>query len=249
MSDGSWSSVIEGYGERLDALYVQSVRIKCPFMRRRSFEAIEGLKSILQFIIARHKSAPFVPTPLSQAHHYEAKVKNLPLDAVAEKIYEDWLGHSKKQDGKGYYITGRLSEEIYREDCIFDGPDPDMPVQGLRKYLLFASQLFDRKHSRADLTAPLEFDRASGTITAYWRLEGILNLPWHPYVKPWCGRTVYTMGEDNLIARHSEQWDIHVLDAFLSTLIPGLPFGAPAAVPIDDSVDCRPIILHEENIK
>jgi hypothetical protein len=31
-----------------------------------------------------------------------------------------------------------------------------MPVRGLRKYLLSASQLFDNQQSRADLTRPLE---------------------------------------------------------------------------------------------
>lgn len=55
---------------------------------------------------------------------------------------------------------------------------------------------------------------------------GILNLPWHPSVKPWTGKTVYYINNNGLIEKHLEFWDITVLDAFISTLFPSLNYGA-----------------------
>lgn len=218
------------YEQNLDDLYEKSFTIKCPFFRRRAFDTIEAMKRILVFVVARHKSTPLFPNP--RAKLPVTKTSFLPLNEIAAVIHRDWVGRGK---GKGYYITGALTEEIYDEDCIFDGPDPDMPVRGLRKYLLSASQLFDSRKSRADLTRPIEYDNEKGTITAYWRLEGILNLPWHPHVKPWTGSTTYHIdAQSGLVSSHTEVWDISVPDAFISTLFPGQNFGASAANPVND---------------
>mmetsp|Transcript_28536 Transcript_28536/g.47930 ORF Transcript_28536/g.47930 Transcript_28536/m.47930 type:complete len:320 (+) Transcript_28536:75-1034(+) len=239
------------YEEGLDALYEKSFKIKCPFFRRRAFDSIESLKRILFFVVARHKSTPFFPNP--QIKSPIRKIMNLDLDAIAGVIQYDWMGRGNgsgdlpawgmTQTGKGYYITGELSKEIYDEECFFDGPDPDMPVKGLRKYLLSASQLFDRRTSRADLTRALEVNYEESTVTAYWRLEGVLNLPWHPSVKPWTGSTTYIISpETGLVTTHREQWDISVLDAFVSTLLPSLNIGAPAAPSVEHLVIEQPIL-------
>jgi len=193
------------------------------------------MKRILFFIVARHKSTPFFPNPRVQLP--VTKRRHLPLQEIAGIIHQDWMGKRLLQKGKGYYITGALTKDIYDEECIFDGPDPDMPVRGLRKYLLSASQLFDKHKSRADLTRPLEINRDRNTVTAHWRLEGVLNLPWHPQMKPWTGSTTYHIDPaSGLVVNHQEHWDISVPDAFLSTLLPWLRFGAPAAIPVDDLV-------------
>jgi hypothetical protein len=228
-----FQSVAQATEDRLDALYERSFKIKCPFFRRRAFDAVEGLKSVFYFLIVRHKSTPFFPMPTSPGH--AAPKLSLPLDRLASILHGDWMGRGLICDGKGYYVTGRMSKQVYSEDCFFDGPDPDMPVRGLRKYLLSASQLFDKHQSRADLSRPLEIDweaGAHGTVTAYWRLEGVLNLPWHPHFKPWTGHTVYSVDETGLIVSHCESWDISVVDAFVSTLLPNLSIGAPPAPPV-----------------
>ena len=156
----------------------------------------------------------------------DLKSKNLPIDRVAGIICHDWRG-----DGKGYYITGRLTKEIYRNDCLFDGPDPDMPVKGLRKYLSSASQLFDRHHSKAEIF-DISINHDKNEVVVFWRLEGILNLPWHPYVKPWTGTTTYRLDSDNLVYAHVESWDISVTDAFVSVILPNLRYGAAPALPL-----------------
>eukprot|EP00638_Chattonella_subsalsa_P004214 CAMPEP_0117756386 /NCGR_PEP_ID=MMETSP0947-20121206/14047_1 /TAXON_ID=44440 /ORGANISM="Chattonella subsalsa, Strain CCMP2191" /LENGTH=249 /DNA_ID=CAMNT_0005575963 /DNA_START=256 /DNA_END=1005 /DNA_ORIENTATION=- len=236
-------SITSNYDARLDKLYLKSVKIKCPFWRRRAFETIESMKRVLQFVIARHKSTPFCPTPLVNGP--VKKWENLSLSEIASIIHSDWSGigpDGREISGKGYYMTGKLTKEIYDEQCFFDGPDPDMPVTGLRKYLLFAAQLFDQRISRADLVKPIEIDKQSNTITAYWRIEGVLNLPWHPFVKPWTGSTLYKIDSSGLIVEHVEKWDISVIDAFVSTLFPELDFGMPPALPVDSSIDTTPII-------
>lgn len=212
----------------LDNMYSKSLKIKCPFWKRRATDSVDGLAMMVQFVLARHKSLPTLTLPGSQSMAVpgQPKLQDLSMSQIASIIEADWKG------GKGYYITGRLTKEIYRDDCFFDGPDPDMPVVGLRKYIASTAQLFDHKVSRADIIGTLETNEGTRIITVRWRLEGILNLPWHPKLKPWTGSTTYHIDESGLIHKHMETWDISVLDAFASTLFPFLSIGAAPAAPI-----------------
>jgi hypothetical protein len=147
------------------------------------------------------------------------KTKNLSVEEISNILRSDW--RLEQATGKGYYITGRLTSQIYRDDCVFDGPDPDMPVKGLRKYQSAASHLFDRKVSRADVL-DMTVDEKERTVQVAWRLSGILNLPWHPTMKPFTGTTTYYLDEDNLVALHEESWDITATEAFVGVLFPWL---------------------------
>jgi len=113
-----------------------------------------------------------------------------------------------------YYVTGRLTKQIYADDCFFDAPDPDMPVTGLTKYVDAISNLFERKSSQVQLLCIETID--DKTILARWRLEGTLKLPWRPKVKPYTGVTVYHLNEQGLVQRHTELWSITAFDAFVS---------------------------------
>jgi hypothetical protein len=214
----------------MDVWYSKSLAIKCPFLRRRTADFLDGLDMIMRFLVIRHKSLPLIGPPpgcrslteSQQAH----KQTGLDLTDILEIIRSDWKTHNHK----GYYITGRLNTTIYRDDCWFLGPDPDMPVKGLRKYLNAASQLFDTKTSTAELLSLQIGDKVQhelpsethATIVATWKLQGVLHLPWHPSLPVWTGRTVYHLAEDNLIHCHEESWDISVLQAFMQTLWPQL---------------------------
>jgi len=145
-----------------------------------------------------------------------------------EVIRHDWKPHHQH---KGYYITGKLNTTIYRDDCWFDGPDPDMPVRGVRKYLNAASQLFDTATSSAELLSLEIGDRSCGnsksrglkpksTIVARWKLKGVLHLPWHPSLPVWTGQTIYYLDDEHMVYRHEEHWDISVVQAFTQTLWP-----------------------------
>eukprot|EP00568_Trieres_chinensis_P012886 CAMPEP_0183296568 /NCGR_PEP_ID=MMETSP0160_2-20130417/4062_1 /TAXON_ID=2839 ORGANISM="Odontella Sinensis, Strain Grunow 1884" /NCGR_SAMPLE_ID=MMETSP0160_2 /ASSEMBLY_ACC=CAM_ASM_000250 /LENGTH=322 /DNA_ID=CAMNT_0025458191 /DNA_START=268 /DNA_END=1236 /DNA_ORIENTATION=+ len=152
------------------------------------------------------------------------KNRGLEVEAIAEAIRRDWFGGAGGD--KGYYITGRLNSTIYTDDCLFDGPDPDMPVRGLRKYLSAASHLFDPKNSYAKLLS-LDWEEGSGkfgsgVIVVRWSLGGTLMLPWRPAVKPWTGMTRYHLNDERLVCLHDESWDISVWEAFICTVWPGV---------------------------
>jgi hypothetical protein len=168
----------------------------------------------------------------------------LSIENLLSIIVDDW----KVTNHKGYYVTGKLSTCIYQDDTIFDGPDPDMPVRGLYKYINAASQLFDTKHTYCELLSikpepepslslpPHEImsctnvhdDDASGktnfpvnVIVAKWKMHGRLRLPWKPVVPEWTGTTRYYIHpHTGLIYQHIETWDISVLQAFVQTLFP-----------------------------
>jgi Uncharacterized conserved protein (DUF2358) len=200
---------------QLDELYSRSLSIKCPFFRRRAADALDSLEMIVRFLIIRHKSLDLLP-PLSCRATKAEKTKNLSLTQVKDIIQMDWQEHNSK----GYYITGRLTTSIYRDDCLFDGPDPDMPVKGLPKYLGSASQLFDRATSVAELIS-LQVDEGN-TIVATWRIQGTLRLPWHPSLPTMTGSTTYHLDDDGLVYLHKETWDLSVPEVFLRTFYPPL---------------------------
>lgn len=133
----------------MDAWYSKSLSIKCPFMRRRMADMLDGIDMIMRFLIIRHKSLDLIGPPPGCRSTRMSKLKHrhMSIEERLQTIEQDW----KVNTNKGYYITGRLNTTIYRDDCLFDGPDPDMPVRGLRKYLNAASQLFDHTSSQAEL--------------------------------------------------------------------------------------------------
>jgi len=168
---------------------------------------------------------------------------HLPIETIRDVIVQDWRSDTNALSkpkacslNKGYYITGKLNSTIYTDDCMFDGPDPDMPVKGLRKYLGAASNLFDSGKSFATLLDIQIIDVGVGNnmqsktksqygnkvVEVKWRMEGVLMLPWRPRVKPWSGWTRYYLDENGLIAYHQEGWDISVLEAFVGTILPEL---------------------------
>jgi len=207
---------------RLESMYQDSmISIKCPFFRRRASDILEGLDMILRFVLIRHKSVLNLPplgcrTTQQQTSAAQKKNTNLSKEEIYTLLHNDW----KTTTDKGYYVTGRLNTTIYREDCMFDGPDPDMPVYGLRKYMNAASQLFDYKQSYATLES-LEETSNSNIFVANWKMKGVLSLPWKPTLPEWNGVTYYYLDDNNLIYKHEEHWpNTTVFEAFLQTILP-----------------------------
>lgn len=200
----------------LERWYRKALQLKCPFMRRRASDVLDAVDMVLRFLVIRHKSLDLLSPPGWRCQGETCnKVRGLSRVQLVEVIRKDW----RTDTNKGYYITGRLNTTIYRDDCLFDGPDPDMPVRGLRKYLNAASQLFDQGKSRAQL---LSLDIVGNVVVAKWRMNGILRLPWKPKLPNWTGSTIYHFDADGLVYRHEETWDMSVAQAFLRTLWPQL---------------------------
>ena len=221
----------------LEKMYTQALSIRCPFWKRRASDILDALDEIMRFLVIRHKSLDLVGPPAGWKLDGIQKSKYLDSDELLLLIRADW----QVKTNKGYYITGRLNTTIYRDGCVFDGPDPDMPVRGLRKYLNAASQLFDPVHSRAELLSlevvedQLEgiYQRGKGhqslykyaPIVATWRMWGVLRLPWKPILPEWTGTTTYFRDEEGLIYKHVETWDMSTLQAFVKTFWPDLAEG------------------------
>jgi hypothetical protein len=136
-----------------------------------------------------------------------------------------------------YYVTGRLSLDHYHPRCFFDSPDPDMPVRSPEVFASALKGLFDRRSSSLEL---LEEPRLVGNdIVAEWRLAGRLGLPWKPSIKPFVGRTTFTLDENGLVTRHVEEWSLPAWDAFLAALVPSLNLGAAPAPSISELLASR----------
>jgi len=203
----------------IEHYYSRALGLKCPFWKRRASDFLDAADTVVRFLIIRHKSLDLIGPPpgwrCDDEPHAAVKQIGMSLQETAEVIRRDW----QPDTNKGYYITGRLNTTIYRDDCLFDGPDPDMPVRGLRKYLSAASQLFDHGKSRCEL---LSLDIEKDVIVARWRMYGILRLPWKPKLPTWTGTTRYHRDAEGLIYCHEESWDVSVLEAFLTTFFPSL---------------------------
>jgi hypothetical protein len=218
-------------------MYSRSLAIKCPFFRRRAADLLDGVDMVLRFLVIRHKSLDIVGPPPSWRAPSDASVpKRRDLDAseILEILRADW----RPDTHRGYYVTGRLNATVYRDDCLFDGPDPDMPVRGLRKYLNAASQLFDQSKSRCELLSLEALEDDGQTLVARWRMNGVLRLPWRPSLPLWTGTTYYHRDDRGLIYRHEETWDMSVFHAFMLTFLPSfserlglVPSGAGAEIP------------------
>lgn len=197
---------------RIEKWYSKALNRKCPFLRRRMTDLIDTLEMLVRIIVIRHDKIDLAGPPVSLRgdERTRHKVQHLSLPQLAAIIRRDW----KTDSQKGYYITGRLTPAIYRDDCLFDGPDPDMPVRGLRKFLNAASQLFDPKQSVCEL---LSLEIQGDVIVADWKMNGVLRLPWRPRLPEVQGQTIYHFDENGLIARHEETWDLSAVEAFLKT--------------------------------
>ena len=210
--------------QQLQRRYDEALTIKCPFFRRRAADILDAMDMIVRFIVIRHKSLPdyaLLPSIYHQRRHTDMvsqvnhKFINITQTELLTILREDW----KVDTSKGYYVTGKLTTAIYSDDAFFDGPDPDMPVRGLYKYMNAASQLFDVKSSYSELLDLYIADDTS--IVARWKMYGKLRLPWKPLVPAWTGTTTYHINPiHGLIDRHMETWDISVWQAFLQTLCP-----------------------------
>lgn len=205
----------------LDQWYQESQSIKCPFLRRRYGDVLDKAEAIMKNTVIRRECWPLMGPPQAwrppgmNKKQQLIKHKYSSLESLKDHISYDW----KPESGKGYYVTGKLTTACYRDDCLFLGPDPDMPIKGLRKYVGVAAHLFDVDASRTTLHSLEIVDDA---LEAKWELKGILRLPWHPSLPTLSGKTIYHVDAEGLIERHEEFWDISVAEAFCFTLFPKL---------------------------
>lgn len=226
------------YLDRLEYYYSYTERnIQCPFFRRRYGDILDNMEDFVRFFLIRPYFSDYSPhlgprLSCKPMVGRRSKTKNLAVEEILEILHKDWRSVAPKQgfdfpttpNEKGYYVTGKMSTSIYRDDCEFTSPDPDLPIKGLRKYVGVASHLFDSKTSRSKLLTLQQLglndpqESQQTVLKAEWKMSLTLNLPWKPKLPEFTGSTLYYLDEDHLICRHDEAWDISVWKAFLGML-------------------------------
>jgi len=135
------------------------------------------------------------------------------LSELADLLENDVV---KGATGKGgYFISGDIRPEIFRDDCRF--VDPTNDVASLSRYQKALTILFDPQKSFIEFVSPPRSDAGSRTIRARIRAGGELKLPWKPLIQPWESEVVWQVGEDGLIAEQRQQWNITAADALRQT--------------------------------
>jgi hypothetical protein len=76
-------------------------------------------------------------------------------------------------------------------------------------------------------------DAASNKIIVVWRLEGRVNLPFKPKIKPYVVTTTFEVDSKGLICSQLDEFAVPGWDLLLSTFL-GEGFGAKPARPIEE---------------
>ncbi len=177
-------------------------------------------REVLQ-LVATTVTAPLLSWRTQAA--WAADSKHLVISELRDVVQKDFVQNQ-------YYITGKLSPEVYATDCSFK--DPTTNVKGVRSYTTAVAKLFDPARSQADLIS-LKIV-GPDTLILKWRLAATLNVPGSPAIKPYTGTTKYVTNKAGLVCQHLEEWDISAFDAFVSVLFPR--FGAPPAPPVSELI-------------
>lgn len=121
---------------------------------------------------------------------------------------------------KSYFVTGKLCDSIYTEDCSFSDPTIQFSGRELwkRNVSLLTPFLVD---PRIELKYVEVFaERKPVVLKAQWRLITEIRLPWKPCVDI-DGSTLYTLNSSsNAICSHAESWSITGLEALVLIFTP-----------------------------
>lgn len=146
------------------------------------------------------------------------KTTNLTLQELAGRLEHDLVLGSINEGG--YFLTGDLSKDIFRDDCIFI--DPTNEVSSLSRYQTALRILFEPKTSTVEIVEPLSVDEDARTISGRIRSRGFLQLPWHPYVTAYESKLVYSVDDDGLVSRQDQKWSKSAEEALRQSFTPTL---------------------------
>lgn len=127
----------------------------------------------------------------------------------------------------GYVISGDLSRDIFRDDCVF--LDPNNRVSSLSQYQNALRILFDPKRSVISVIEPLQVNEHERTIAGRFRSRGFLQLPWNPYVTAYESDILYRIDHDGLIYQQEQTWTKSAYKALQETFTPTLFTPPPAS--------------------
>jgi hypothetical protein len=153
-------------------------------------------------------------TPLEESN----KSLGLSLAELATRLTRDLTEGATGQGG--YFLTGDLSKDIFRDDCVF--VDPTNRVSSLSQYQRALRILFDPSQSSISLLGELSVNEKERTISGRLRSRGVLQLPWKPYINAYETDIVYRIDENGLICQQEQQWSKSASQALKETFTPTL---------------------------
>ena len=156
--------------------------------------------------------------PLGSPKATGTKLKGLSLQDIAARLSND-LTNGAKGAG-GYFISGDLSEELFRDDCVF--VDPTNSVASLSRYRNALRILFDPNQSAVRLIEPLTVNEKDRTLSGRVRSWGVLQLPWSPRISSYETKIVYSIDDDGLVYSQNQEWSIPASEALSETFTPAV---------------------------
>eukprot|EP00899_Mesostigma_viride_P011470 jgi/Mesvir1/20323/Mv19913-RA.1 len=132
------------------------------------------------------------------------KLKNQPLETIAKILKQDIIE-------RDYLVTGRLTREIYDENCTFADPTANFGP-GLQRFLDGVDRLFYKPGCSLELVGDVKI-LDSKTIEARWKEVASFNVWLHPKTY-YGGKSTLTLNDENLVVFHQETWDLSPLDIY-----------------------------------
>jgi hypothetical protein len=133
-----------------------------------------------------------------------------------------------------WFVTGKVDPRLFADDFTFK--DDSVATSGIKSYATGVRKLFDQATAKAELIAvEVSLGQTSSEphkIVIIWRLEGGVNLPFKPKIKPYVVTTTFTLNEQGLIDSQLDEFSVPGWDLLLSTLL-GPSFGAAPAADVE----------------
>ena len=147
-----------------------------------------------------------------------------------------------------WFVTGNVDPSFFSEDFTFQ--DPDVKIQGIKKYSEGVNKLFSQSESRAEVIGIRVNGTVPNTLTVTWRLSGSVNLGPGLKIKPYIVFTDLKISTpDGLIVFQEDRFSIPSYDILLSALFPFLVSLGLLSPPAPPAEDLRMTFLSDNPIK
>eukprot|EP00978_Attheya_sp_CCMP212_P047312 scaffold421304_cov54-Attheya_sp.AAC.1 len=207
--------------------------------------ASSAAEELPMFLRPWTKLAPLGPAEITNQQHPStaaaaSKTIGLSLEEIADRLARDLtLGATGKG---GYFLTGDLSTDLFRNDCTF--VDPTNQVSSLTQYQNALRILFDPEQSQVQLltttgTPSLQGDPTKRQISGRIRSRGVLQLPWHPRVASYESNITYSIDDDGLVYQQSQTWSKSAVQALQESFTPSIfpPIKSTLDRPVDEPAE------------
>lgn len=126
-----------------------------------------------------------------------------------------------KQDFKrSYFVTGKLTEEVYEEECEF--ADPAGSFKGLRRFMRNCSN-FGALIQKSNMKL-MKWENFEDKGVGHWRFSCVMSFPWKPILSATGYTEYYFDAESGKVCRHVEHWNVPKSALFKQLLRPGPGF-------------------------